>query len=500
MPFKSVRYFLSISLSLAAIAYAAIPSAHALTITPVNMSTGYQLSNVAPGNTAYYTAQPFGTSGAFIDSSDPGVPATIDVSKTQDTDYSGNPNVVVFNVASTVAVPVTPGTGTAQQAVIAVYAAGPAGTKVVPIAYVNPGITGSVTACDTTRCLGAQTNNVVNGITFFEAMNYTAQTTVQIGLYPGDICRFYYITNARQAATGCNGPNADTTGTLPPITLTFTVTTVGSTDASNAASAPPASYVTGKDDLQFSVGFRSTAPNLICPTDMSNLYFPGDGKITLQNTAAFGISNGISTANPGLPPASTLIVVWRDGATPDVSAAFATSGINSAPPARVTMGAPTADVSPFTNTTDGTDYKYDVSFMVGDFSGAVAAPANAAACGVAGVQTSQIQGFLKKSSCFIATAAFRSTDAEPVMLLRQFRDEILLHSDSGRSFVHWYYHWSPRAAEWLMLHPVFRFPVLLALVPLEILAWLWLQPVWLAALVIVNLLTWGFVRLKGGSV
>ena len=111
-----------------------------------------------------------------------------------------------------------------------------------------------------------------------------------------------------------------------------------------------------------------------------------------------------------------------------------------------------------------------------DSSGLVTQP-NTNGCSLEGVQTSKVFGYLQKSRCFVATAAFRSMDAAPVALLRQFRDELLLEFAGGRAFVHWYYRWSPPAAEWLLRHPAFELPVLAALAPLEILAWICLRPV-----------------------
>lgn len=48
--------------------------------------------------------------------------------------------------------------------------------------------------------------------------------------------------------------------------------------------------------------------------------------------------------------------------------------------------------------------------------------------------------------CFIATAVYGSADAEEVLVLRQFRDQVLLQSDFGRKFVAFYYGFSPSVA------------------------------------------------------
>lgn len=54
----------------------------------------------------------------------------------------------------------------------------------------------------------------------------------------------------------------------------------------------------------------------------------------------------------------------------------------------------------------------------------------------------------KKSSCFIATAAFTPFSQE-VYVLHQFRDKILRQHAAGRMFVSFYYKVSPPLAEWI---------------------------------------------------
>jgi len=56
----------------------------------------------------------------------------------------------------------------------------------------------------------------------------------------------------------------------------------------------------------------------------------------------------------------------------------------------------------------------------------------------------------KKSGCFIATAIYNSPTAPKVMILREFRDDILLQFDFGKSFVKYYYRYSPRFADYLL--------------------------------------------------
>jgi hypothetical protein len=75
-------------------------------------------------------------------------------------------------------------------------------------------------------------------------------------------------------------------------------------------------------------------------------------------------------------------------------------------------------------------------------------------------------------SCFIATAAFGSEMERHVVVLRNFRDRVLLANTIGRKFVSLYYRFSPPIADYLRDHAVPRAAVKQALIPVTGLAWM----------------------------
>lgn len=78
------------------------------------------------------------------------------------------------------------------------------------------------------------------------------------------------------------------------------------------------------------------------------------------------------------------------------------------------------------------------------------------------------------NQCFIATAAFGSPLDSSVVLLRRFRDRVLLGNKWGEKFVSFYYRHSPRLAAGIRDRPVVRKFVRALLWPVVILAKVWL--------------------------
>lgn len=77
--------------------------------------------------------------------------------------------------------------------------------------------------------------------------------------------------------------------------------------------------------------------------------------------------------------------------------------------------------------------------------------------------------------CFIATAAFGSYAEPHVMVLREFRDHILLPRKIGQWFVGQYYKYSPPVADFIADRPALKAAVRTSLLPVVGLAWLGLH-------------------------
>lgn len=497
MQFKSVNYWLSClgrkyfaGAFFCGIALASIfntTAQAAITVVPVD-SSGVALSNKASGTSVfYYPAGPYADDTSdppiyFRDTSDSSIPSVINVISGQASVSTFDRNeLVYFTFNSSNKGVVAPVGG---NIVVFVTAQGTNGEKPVPIAFAGDAAGHGGLCPAMTGCL-SQNVNPDNEFSYYFSYRYTPGTTVLLGLFPIDIC-INYTKYYGGTAKGCGGIDGKSPGEVTvnetnvadAMQLNFYVTTLAS-DGKNGGSPAltsmlsnpaPADKTTSVTSLVFE---RITIPpSMSCPP-LVDVYMPGDSEISFD---AYRFSKA---ARDLVAPVTHVLVVGNDGTSPVISNTFSAGNSIAA---RVGLGS-NEKITGFTNTTDGSDHFHNLSFMVRDAAGIVVTGQGACAL-PAGVQTSQVQGFLAKGSCFIATAAYRSYDAAPVRMLRHFRDRILMRSMWGRTFVRWYYHWSPGAAEWLMGHPALRYPVLVALIPVEIIAWFLLYPMW-AGLILV---------------
>ena len=75
-------------------------------------------------------------------------------------------------------------------------------------------------------------------------------------------------------------------------------------------------------------------------------------------------------------------------------------------------------------------------------------------------------------TCFIAPAVFGSSTEPYVMVLRDFRDQVLSNNPLGRSFVSFYYKVSPPIANFISQHEALKTLVRWSLLPVVGLSWM----------------------------
>jgi hypothetical protein len=65
------------------------------------------------------------------------------------------------------------------------------------------------------------------------------------------------------------------------------------------------------------------------------------------------------------------------------------------------------------------------------------------------------------SGCYVATMVYGSYEADEVWVLRRFRDNFLQRSRAGRTFINWYYSWSPgfvaKYGKYTFIHRIAKF-------------------------------------------
>jgi len=463
-----------------------------MTVLPQNggQLVGTSNSALAPQTVFYSVPATSAAQYSFMDSADPNFAFNFinpNIYVSQGSDNRGNlraTNLMVFNVRSDLTTLTVPSTNLGPVLVVQVaplgYTSSVTSTSFVPgpIAWQN-----GVDCPGNSNCY--QTNAGVsgfNGQTYYYAIPYIAQSTVQVGIYAEDLC-LSAKSNTNAGITdptglGCN-INGGTPGNYGPIVMSagapttmvvqFAITTLTSNSVQGMAVTPPLDFE------NIALSFQADPPGKVaCPAKLSSTYTPSDSSIVV-NSDGFGLNanNGATHSNNDAP-AQTLLVLGNDS-RPLPGSITSPLGFDIA--ARVPLGGAQI-IGGLINATPpaGTDHKYNLAFLVRDSSGLVTA-ADTNNCSLTNVQTSTILGYLGKSRCFIATAAFKSMDVAPVAMLRLFRDQVLLRTQVGSTFVDWYYAWSPQAALDLLQHPEFQIPVLGALIPVEIFAWILLSPI-----------------------
>jgi hypothetical protein len=441
----------------------------ALATLTVKGVSPYSITSAGVINYAAFKTSGASISGGFVDT-DAGF-KFIDLTSTS---TSSTDNIILFDIQSNKSF----GTLTTGQDVVLMATVTINSTQVpIPIAYAGGAF------CATggnSRCQAVSSSK-------YYAAKYSisgGNEVLRVGLYPKDLCAS--PLNNTGTISGCTSGEVDEpSGTaLKTLTVRFYLS-VEDTTQSNPELGKIAD---SEENKTITIQLQQAAPTLTCPANIASLYTPGDQEINFNgaNLTTAAASSGGSTVGASV---DTLIFLAKeDPSTPTTGSGFAADTAQIV--ARVSSGSPGV-ISGFTNTSTGTDHVYNVAIHARDRAGVVSdAFAGEAGSGcTAGptteyqVQTSSIRGLLVESKCFIATAAFGSAHAAPVLLLRRFRDEFLLQHAAGKLFVSTYYRYSPALAEWLLKHSEWRGVVLQALILVQIWAWLVLHPAWVLLVV-----------------
>lgn len=76
-----------------------------------------------------------------------------------------------------------------------------------------------------------------------------------------------------------------------------------------------------------------------------------------------------------------------------------------------------------------------------------------------GTRNSNNSNSSNNSDCFVATAAFGTPLQHEIQVLRDWRDQSLRYTSSGRKFIKGYYKFGPIVASFINKYPVFKAPV-----------------------------------------
>lgn len=273
------------------------------------------------------------------------------------------------------------------------------------------------------------------------------------------------ICDLGTATTGCLAGKVFENGTsgavlIPGVKLNFV----------ESASTSTATTTEITDGIKVTAFPEVAGPDLVsCPTAPG--FFPGDTSILVETNSFQARADTSYGSSPNFTK------LWVKAHLGTLPADYSTASISQV----VDLNSGQAEILGFTNSTTDTQTFYQADYGVQDTAGVILfcgndSSTNGTPYPIPNVFATDIQGFLRESNCFVATASYRDGRAPGVMLLRKFRDEVLSKYKPGRGFIGWYYTYGPIAADWLIEHPVFRSFFLMLLIPLQVFAWITLHP------------------------
>jgi len=225
-------------------------------------------------------------------------------------------------------------------------------------------------------------------------------------------------------------PIATSTGSIIEPADAESVLAIGAIDYINWQTGPQEDFSSQGPTNAWAGSTARVKPDIMGPDGVTTF--------TYGNSSFFGTS----AATPHVAGLAALILSMDPALTPDELQTFIETNA-------IDMGAP------------GKDPIYGW----GKLNGVIEDPAPVVVSGNGG-------GVGGGGGCFIATAAFGSFMEPHVVLLRQFRDRYLLTNHAGRSFVDFYYRYSPPVADFIAKYDTLRMITRLGLMPLILISWM----------------------------
>ena len=230
------------------------------------------------------------------------------------------------------------------------------------------------------------------------------------------------------------------------------------------------SYDTSAEATVSSSTCTGTVTDIPCVFSFSLV--PGDGKAIIM--ADGSVTEAIS-ANSGFPSASNHLstkyirFLYSQGSTAsfDVGAAITAGNYQDIEIVTDSNGNSLTSSEYITGLTNDVTYTFRVATI--DEAGNIGYfldESSSNALTNKTVTPQKVYGVFEESRCFIATAAYGNPLEQHLVLLREFRDEVLRKYQWGQKFIHYYYSYSPEAALWLLDKEVIKPIVRMILWPL----------------------------------
>ena len=316
----------------------------------------------------------------------------------------------------------------------------------------------------TTTCPG------INGSRASLSAIYTPGTVIRLSFAVSDLCQTPGVSLLSQSI--CTTGNV--INTTPGATNTTQI--VAAFTAGPMPTTTPIPTTGATVSQTFNLVLTDLSPVVSCPSsgNIEDFYFPGDGQIffspenfgsSVGPVPAVGLSVGVPLQSLVLLADQNPVPLVSDDKMPAVSVVGykGISGKNQT-------------VDGFSNIAEN-GAGYSAAVYAENVAGIISLPTSSNSCLIFPdtIKPRPVLGVLNESKCFIATAAYHDGHAGPVMMLRQFRDEILARTAFGQKFIDTYYHYSPALAEWAWDKPFVRSFALRALAPFELVAWAMLK-------------------------